>query len=104
MREHALSSTAEPAVMARRLLLTTPNLELGRHTFVPEDFGVPGQQGLQKHWHVTLGFIVAQVVLQFSGKQEKKSMVDNDSAKKKEKQKKKTLSTGFLTNTVTSSL
>lgn len=57
--------------MAQCLLLTTPNLVLGWHTFVPEDFGVPGQQGLEKHWHVTLGLIIPQVVLQLSGKQAK---------------------------------
>lgn len=35
-------------------------------TFVPEDFGVPGEQSLEKDWQVTLGLIVTQVVLQFS--------------------------------------
>lgn len=50
------------------LLLTTPNLVLGCHTFVPEDMGVSGQQGLEKHWHITLRFIIPQVVLQLSRK------------------------------------
>lgn len=71
MRAHAISSTAKSTATAQCLLLTTPNLVLGWPTFVPEDFGVPGQQSLEKHWHVTLGFIVPQVVLQLSGKRAK---------------------------------
>ena len=33
-------------VTAQWLHRPTPNLALGWHTFVPEDFGVPGQQSL----------------------------------------------------------
>lgn len=57
--------------MPHCLLLTTQNRVLDWHTFVPENFGVPGQQSLEKHWHVALGFIVPQVVFQLSGKQAK---------------------------------
>lgn len=42
------------------------NLAMEGRTFIPEDFGVSGEQSLQKHWHVTLGFIVPQVVLQLT--------------------------------------
>lgn len=66
--------------MSQCLLLTTQNLVLGLHTFVPEDFGIPGQQSLEEHWHITLGFIVPQVVLQLSGKQtEEQSMLQEKS-------------------------
>lgn len=35
-------------------------------TFLPENARVPGQQGLQQHWSVSLWLIAAQVVLQLS--------------------------------------
>lgn len=35
-------------------------------TFLPENARVPGQQGLQQHWGVSLWLIAAQVVLQLS--------------------------------------
>lgn len=37
-------------------------------TFLPENARVPGQQGLQQHWSVSLWLIAAQVVFQLSVK------------------------------------
>lgn len=50
-------------------------LAMDWRTFIPEDFGVSGEESLQKHWHVTLGFIVPQVVLQLT---ENKGKACND--------------------------
>lgn len=69
MSRHALSSTAESKAMSQCLLLTTPSPVLGWHTFLPEDFRIPGQHCLQKHRHVALRVVIPQVVLQLSGMQ-----------------------------------
>lgn len=42
--------------------------ESSAFTFLPENARVPGQQGLQQHWSISLWLIAAQVVLQLSVK------------------------------------
>lgn len=34
------------------------------HTFLPENIGVPGQNGLQQNWDIPLWIITAKVILQ----------------------------------------
>lgn len=45
----------------------TTTVRIKFFTFLPENARVPGQQGLQQHWSISLWLIAAQVVLQLSG-------------------------------------